>query len=549
ISKESITLGYKGLDDIFRETTFIFSPPPAKVFSSYAIFVLDLAPKESYTLFLTILFKENGKFQGLHYGDALAKTKKTLEKLRKKSCIITTSNEQFNTWLNRSYSDIFMMLTNTPFGIYPYAGIPWFNTIFGRDGIITALECLLINPDIAKGVLNYLAVTQAKEEIPEKDAQPGKIVHEIRKGEMAAIGEIPFDCYYGSIDTTPLFIFLAGTYYERTGDKEFIEKIWPHIELALNWIKDYGDIDKDGFVEYMPSINGLVNKGWKDSYNSIFHADGQLAPPPIALVEVQSYVYAAKQKAAQLARMFGKEKMAKTLLKEARVLKAKFNEVFWCEDINTYVLALDGKKAPCKVRASNAGHVLFSGIAKKGYAKRLAKILFEDHFFSGWGIRTVSSLEQSYNPLSYHNGSVWPHDNAIIAFGLSRYGFKEGVLKVIEGLFEASTFFGLHRLPELFCGFSRRSDEGPTHYPVACNPQAWSAATVFLLLQACLGIVFKEKKLYFYRPILPKFLEEIYIKNLRVGDSFIDLYLKRYENDVVINVVKKKKNIEVLIIK
>ena len=549
IKRDAITLGYKGLDGVFRQTNIAFYPSPSEIFPSQVKFHLNLAPKETATLFLTINCIESGASQSLSYEDALLRTKKVLKELRERTCVIFTSNEQFNAWLNRSFSDIFMMLTETPFGLYPYAGIPWFNTIFGRDGIITALECLWINPDIAKGVLNYLAYTQAKEEIPEKDAQPGKIVHEIRKGEMAATGEIPFDYYYGSVDTTPLFIILAGAYYERTGDKEFIENLWPHIELALNWIDTYGDLDKDSFIEYLPSVNGLVNKGWKDSHDSVFHANGNLAKPPIALVEVQGYVYAAKRKAACLAKILGKEKMTKKLLREAESLKRKFNDMFWCNDINSYALALDGDKCPCKVRTSNAGHALFSGIAKRGYAKRLVRTLFEDHLFSGWGIRTVSSLERAYNPISYHNGSVWPHDNAIIAYGLSRYGFKEDVLKIIKGLFEASTFFGLHRLPELFCGFPRRTDEGPTHYPVACNPQTWSAAAVFFLLQACLGIVFEEKKLCFYHPILPSFLEEIYLENLRVGDSFIHLYLKRYENDVVINVTRKRKDIEIMIVK
>ncbi|MDL1956740.1 MAG: amylo-alpha-1,6-glucosidase [Candidatus Desulfofervidus auxilii] len=549
IKGDAIILGYKGLDGVFRQTNIAFYPSPSEIFPSQVKFHLNLAPKETATLFLTINCIESGASQSLSYEDALLRTKKVLKELRERTCVIFTSNEQFNAWLNRSFSDIFMMLTETPFGLYPYAGIPWFNTIFGRDGIITALECLWINPDIAKGVLNYLAYTQAKEEIPEKDAQPGKIVHEIRKGEMAATGEIPFDYYYGSVDTTPLFIILAGAYYERTGDKEFIKNLWPHIELALNWIDTYGDLDKDSFIEYLPSVNGLVNKGWKDSHDSVFHANGNLAKPPIALVEVQGYVYSAKRKAACLAKILGKEKMSKKLLREAESLKRKFNDIFWCNEINSYALALDGDKCPCKVRTSNAGHALFSGIAKEGYAKRLVRTLFEDHLFSGWGIRTVSSLERAYNPISYHNGSVWPHDNAIIAYGLSRYGFKEDVLKIIKGLFEASTFFGLHRLPELFCGFPRRTDEGPTHYPVACNPQTWSAAAVFFLLQACLGIVFEEKKLCFYRPILPSFLEEIYLENLRVGDSFIHLYLKRYENDVVINVTRKRKDIEIMIVK
>ncbi|MDL1972912.1 MAG: amylo-alpha-1,6-glucosidase [Deltaproteobacteria bacterium] len=549
VDEKSITIRYKGLDNVLRQTIFLFFPRPSKIDPSKAIFHLHLRPKETTTLFLIIFCKVGDAPHGLSYKNALMKTRKALRDIKRKTCEITTSNDQFNAWLDRSYNDIFMMLTETPFGLYPYAGIPWFNTIFGRDGIITALECLWINPDIARGVLNYLAATQAKEVIPEQDAEPGKIVHEIRKGEMASTGEIPFSQYYGSIDATPLFIILAGAYYERVGDRDFIEHLWPHIELALRWIDNYGDLDKDGFVEYTSSGNGLINKGWKDSHDSIFHADGSRAKGPIALVEVQGYTYEAKIKAANLAHALGMEEMAKRLLKDAQNLRERFEKRFWCEEIGTYALALDGEKRPCRVRTSNAGHCLFSGIANKSHASRLIQTLLEWHFFSGWGIRTVSSLEPVYNPISYHNGSVWPHDNAIIAYGFSRYGFKEEILKIMEGLFEASTFFPFHRLPELFCGFSLRPNEGPTYYPVACNPQAWSAASVFFLLQACLGMAFKRKRLCFHHPILPPFLEEIYLKNLRMGDSSMDIYLKRYENDVVINVVRKRKDIEVVVIK
>ncbi|RLD98579.1 MAG: amylo-alpha-1,6-glucosidase, partial [Aquificota bacterium] len=337
--------------------------------------------------------------------------------------------------------------------------------------------------------------------------------------------------------------------YQRTRNLEFISRLWPHIELALEWIDHYGDKDGDGFVEYTPSPNGLINKGWKDSHDSVMHSDGSPAPPPIALVEVQGYVYQAKLHAASLAKALGMEEKTQKLEKEARVLADRFIKAFWDQDMGCYVLALDGEKRPCRVRTSNAGHTLFSGIAPERHAKELVETLFSKTLFSGWGIRTLASSEVLYNPLSYHNGSVWPHDNAIIALGLSQYGFKEGLLKILKGLFEASLFFRLNRLPELFCGFPKRAKEGPTPYPVACNPQAWAAGAAFMLLQACLGVTFKENQLLLRHPVLPPFLEEVHIKGLTVGGTSVDLSLRRSHGDVVVNVLRKRKGIEVIITK
>jgi glycogen debranching enzyme len=448
-------------------------------------------------------------------------------------------------------ADLNILMTETPQGRYPYAGIPWYSTTFGRDGLITAMQMLWLDPRVARGVLRRLAYYQATSVDPLNDAEPGKILHEMRGGEMAALREVPFAQYYGSVDATPLFVLLAGLYGERTGDLETLEELWPAIEAALRWIDSCGDSDGDGFVEYQRATDaGLRNQGWKDSYDAIFHADGRLAEGNIALAEVQGYVFAGKRLAARCARRLGRREVAHRLEMEAHQLAQRFEEAFWCEELGTYALALDGRKEPCRVRSSNAGHLLFSGMIREDRARRVAVDLLRPHFFTGWGIRTIALDAARYNPMSYHNGSIWPHDNALIALGLARYGLKHSVEHVFKGLFEAATYMDLRRLPELFCGFRREKHRGPTLYPVACAPQAWASATPFTLLEAALGLEFdaERSEIRLRNPKLPAFLNEVILRELQLGESTIDLCIRRHGDDVSMEVLRRRGQIQVSIV-
>lgn len=552
---DSVLLSYTGLDHRVRNTRLRFEPRPEALTETSARFELTLKPGARLLIHIEISCDPDAPSPGHpEHGPAgaflfsMVEARRALRVSSARAAAIASSNEIFNEAIRRCICDLYMLVTDKPTGPYPYAGVPWYSTAFGRDALITAMQTLWLDPAIARGVLTYLALHQADAVDPVADAEPGKILHEVRHGEMAELGEVPFRHYYGSVDSTPLFIMLAGQYLDRTGDLVTIAGIWSNIERALDWIDKYGDRDNDGFVEYgRRNENGLANQGWKDSFDSIFHADGTLADGPIALCEVQAYVYAAKQAAAGIARRLDHTARARRLDIEAEALRVAFNDKFWLEDLGTYAIALDGRKQPCRVRSSNAGHTLMAGIIPADRAERLVAGLMSRAFFSGWGIRTIPVGEARYNPMAYHNGSVWPHDNALIGLGLARYGFKDEAARLFSGLFDAALYADLRRLPELFCGFARQRGEGPVRYPVACSPQAWAAATLPSLLQATLGLSFDPgtATVHFDTPRLPAFLQEMTLHNLSISGDRVSVHLARLDGDVAINVLAREGTIRV----
>ena len=551
VGPTEVALEYTGLDDVSRSTAVHFDPKPTRLGPNTATYHFDLEPQQVTSLFVAASCNAQVGVKPAPFFRSLLAHRREMRNFSKGALSIETSNNIFNEVLCQAMADLNMLMTETPQGRYPYAGIPWYSTTFGRDGLITAMQMLWVDPRIARGVLKRLAAFQAKRVDPLSDAEPGKILHEMRGGEMAALREVPFAQYYGSVDSTPLFVLLAGLYVERTGDDEMLHELWPAIEAGLAWIDGPGDPDGDGFVEYQRATDeGLQNQGWKDSYDAIFHADGKLAEGSVALAEVQGYVFAAKQLAAKLALRMNLPDRASELETQAETLRENFEEAFWCEELGTYAIALDGAKMPCEVRTSNAGQVLFTGIAREDRARLVAADLMRPHFFTGWGIRTVARGEARYNPMSYHDGSIWPHDNALITLGLARYGLKHSVEAVFKGLFDTATYMDLRRLPELFCGFQREKRRGPTLYPVACAPQAWASATPFTLLEAALGIEFDAARgeIRFRNPRLPAFLNEVILRDLRLGNSTVDLRLRRHDEDVSLEVLRTRGRIQVSIV-
>ncbi len=545
----SVTFRYQGLDDVLRTSVVSFSEPPAKLTAARADYMLFLQAEDSLEIFLEVGPAPGDPPCAARFRSAAARARFAMRGKRRHGARLKTSGRLFDEWIEKSRADLSLLVTDLPTGPYPYAGIPWFSTAFGRDAIITAWQVLWLNASLARGVLAYLASRQANEVSAFRDSQPGKIMHETRKGEMTSLGELPFGQYYGGVDTTPLFVALAGAYADRTGDLEFIDTLWPALEAATAWMDQFVDSNPDGLIDYQRGAeSGLTNQGWKDSQDSIFHADGRFPEGPIALVEVQGYAFSAYIKMAGLAERRGDNAAALRWRKRARQIREVVEERFWMEDVGDYGIAIDGKGELCRVRSSNPGHLLFCGLPSQERGRRVARHLLSGGFDSGWGVRTLAVGEARYNPMSYHNGSVWPHDTALCAAGMARYGERDGVIQLLSGMFETAVHYEM-RLPELFCGFQRSPGEPPVAYPVACLPQAWAAGSVFMMLQAVLGVSIDgwRSEITVEEPRLPNGIDSLRIEGLRVGQAYVDL-LFQHAGDRVIAVPGRRSGAGVAVI-
>jgi glycogen debranching enzyme len=545
---------YKGTDGVVRETVIRFDPAPDRLEvvgdRVEADFVLRLAPHQTKLLSTTIDPVIDGVApEPIGFDAAVHQLRRSYEDWEREATQIVTDNELFNQLLLRGLRDLRALYTETEEGAVLSAGIPWYVAVFGRDSLITAHQLLMVNPRPAREALRLLARYQGTEDNPWRDEEPGKILHEIRRGELAGAGDIPHTPYYGSVDSTPLFVFLYAQYFRWTGDRGFAEELLPNVRAALEWIDTYGDRDGDGFVEYLcRSPRGIRNQGWKDSWDSVVHADGRLAEGPIALVEVQGYVYVAKQRVADVFEILGDRETAQRLRREAAELRERFNRAFWMEDELYFAQALDGDKRQVRTITSNPGHALYCDIVDPDKAAAVARRLLQPDMFSGWGIRTMSKSALAYNPMSYHNGSVWPHDNALIAAGLKRYGFLKAANRVATAIFDAAVHADYMRLPELFCGFTRRTPNRPVAYPVACSPQAWAAGAPFLMLQAILGLSARghENLITVNKPHLPPWLNVVELRNLRVGRSVVSLVFRREGEITAFSLLERKGDVRVV---
>jgi len=530
-----------GRDGVRRTTDVTMRPAPDRVEGRTFILERELAPQEIVTYELAIVPREDGAGAApapRDFDEALDALNARYRRFLRSCTDYSTSSESLDEELIlRSALDLRALIDVEETGLFVTAGIPWYAVPFGRDGIIAAYQTLAWNPDIARGTLRLLARYQGTKIDSYTEEAPGKIFHELRRGELARLGEVPHRPYYGTVDATPLFAMLFAETVKWTGDRALWRELLPAAERAITWCDTFGDADHDGYIEYGASPSDLRNHGWKDSANSLSDPDGQPSKLPAALVEAQAYVYAAKRGLADLYAIDGDAERAAALRGEAADLAERFERDFWMENEGCYAQALDGNKKQVPAVTSNAGHALWAGIARPDRARRVAERLMAPDMFSGWGVRTLSSTYPTYNPMSYHNGSVWPHDNSLIAQGFVRYGFREEANAIIEALIEAGKRFPNARLPELFCGFQRdlRFSSRPADYLISCIPQAWSAGMVFLCLRSLLGLEPDlERRRVLVDPALPVWLDRIEVQHLHAYDALVSFRVRRSGRSVTV---------------
>lgn len=551
----TVSLSYTGRDRMRRTARITFSRQPDELRVGRAgvevvfSFLLDSYEREFIDLYV-IPLEEGEEEPAASFEEARDALQVSYDDWMKPATKIATGNAVFDLMIEHSMRDLRALHTRTRYGEIVVGGVPWYSTPFGRDALITCYEVLMFKPELARESLLFLAAFQGREVNDWRDEEPGKIIHEIRQGEMARTNEIPHTPYYGTVDATPLFLVLMVEYLKWTADVETFHRLRENVDAALMWIDDYGDLDGDGLVEYnRRSPMGLSNQFWKDSGDSILLPGGRLPAMPVATVETQGYVYYAKRGMGELFLSLGEEERGRNLLEQAEELRRRVEDSFWDEELGFYVIALDGEKKPVRVVSSNGGQLLFTGLPSPQRAKRVIARLAGSEMFSGWGIRTLSEKEHYYNPMSYHNGSIWPHDNALILKGIKLYGEYEPYIHIMEGISRTNMRMASLRLPELFCGFKRTRFNEPVPYPVACSPQAWASGSPFLILQSMLGLSPEAAQgvLHIDNPLLPPWLEKVELEGLRVGPSRLDLLFRREGGATVFSVTDKEGDIKVVV--
>jgi glycogen debranching enzyme len=540
VGEDHLTFTYKGVDDIHRATHVSWNKEAASVTETGEVtfdFALEHGQEEKVVLTVQPQIGEIQKEKVLPIDEAFKQLKASYTEWDQRLTKVKTDHSMLQRLISRGLNDIRVLLTDVGYGQFPVAGLPWYAVPFGRDSLITALQMLPFNPEVAKGTLQTMAAYQGQANNSWRDEQPGKIMHEIRYGELANTNQIPFTPYYGTVDATPLFLILLTEYVKWTGNFELVKELQPNIDAAFKWINEYGDRDGDLFVEYhQESSKGIANQGWKDSADSVVHRNGEYAKTPIALAEVQGYVYQAKMGIASLYEAMNKVEEAKLLGNEANLLKKQFDEKFWMEDVSFYAIALDENKEQVGTITSNPGHVLFAEMLDNEKVEKVADMLLSDKMYSGYGIRTMGEGEAGYNPMSYHNGSIWPHDNSLILLGLSKVGKQAEASKIMTALMNAAEHFEYDRLPELFCGYSSKIGK-PVKYPVACSPQAWAAATPLTFIQALLGLFPNSgSKEIHLNPHLLDDMNELQVQQIAIGEGLLSITVKKEQKNIMVYV-------------